>query len=178
MGCVGRRAVCERFGSGIHGLYCGQSRLKERACAGIFSARSSTTMATSACAGGWPPTSPGVVRPYACGPTTCPRWPGWRPKAALASHPGHGATTRPGAASHLATWWWKPLAANCPALLPPRWHKHRAPPVWLNLEYLTAESYAARNHQLPSPVLHGPGAGLTKHFLLPRLQRQHWRLAA
>ena len=41
------------------------------------------------------------------------------------------------------------------------------PPVWLNLEYLTAESYAARNHQLPSPVLHGPGAGLTKHFFYP-----------
>ena len=41
------------------------------------------------------------------------------------------------------------------------------PPVWLNLEYLTAEPYAARNHQLPSPVLQGPGAGLTKHFFYP-----------
>lgn len=41
------------------------------------------------------------------------------------------------------------------------------PPVWLNLEYLTAESYAERNHQLPSPVLQGPGAGLTKHFFYP-----------
>lgn len=41
------------------------------------------------------------------------------------------------------------------------------PPVWLNLEYLTAEAYAARNHRLPSPVLHGPGAGLTKRFFYP-----------
>lgn len=40
-------------------------------------------------------------------------------------------------------------------------------PVWLNLEYLTAEAYAERNHRLPSPVLHGPGAGLTKHFFYP-----------
>lgn len=41
------------------------------------------------------------------------------------------------------------------------------PPVWLNLEYLTAEAYAARNHRLPSPVWQGPGAGLTKHFFYP-----------
>jgi uncharacterized repeat protein (TIGR03837 family) len=40
-------------------------------------------------------------------------------------------------------------------------------PVWINLEYLTAESFAERNHRLPSPVLSGPAAGLTKHFLYP-----------
>jgi uncharacterized repeat protein (TIGR03837 family) len=41
------------------------------------------------------------------------------------------------------------------------------PPVWLNLEYLSAESYVERSHGLPSPVLQGPGAGLTKHFFYP-----------
>lgn len=40
-------------------------------------------------------------------------------------------------------------------------------PCWINLEYLSAESYAERCHGLPSPVLQGPGAGLTKHFFFP-----------
>jgi uncharacterized repeat protein (TIGR03837 family) len=41
------------------------------------------------------------------------------------------------------------------------------PPAWLNLEYLSAEPYVERNHGLPSPVMHGPGAGLVKHFFYP-----------
>jgi len=40
-------------------------------------------------------------------------------------------------------------------------------PVWLNLEYLTAESFAQRTHTLPSPVMTGPAAGQTKHFFYP-----------
>jgi uncharacterized repeat protein (TIGR03837 family) len=40
-------------------------------------------------------------------------------------------------------------------------------PAWINLEYLTAESFAERSHGLPSPVLSGPAAGLTKHFFYP-----------
>ena len=43
------------------------------------------------------------------------------------------------------------------------------PPVWLNLEYLSAEPYVARMHGLPSPVLHGPAAGWTKWFYYPGL---------
>ncbi|WP_076998783.1 elongation factor P maturation arginine rhamnosyltransferase EarP [Variovorax sp. KK3] len=39
--------------------------------------------------------------------------------------------------------------------------------VWLNLEYLSAEPYVERLHGLPSPVLQGPGAGLTKYFFYP-----------
>ena len=39
--------------------------------------------------------------------------------------------------------------------------------VWINLEYLSAESYVDRNHGLPSPVTTGPGAGLSKHFFYP-----------
>jgi uncharacterized repeat protein (TIGR03837 family) len=40
-------------------------------------------------------------------------------------------------------------------------------PVWLNLEYLSAEDYVERSHLLPSPVWHGPGAGLRKVFFYP-----------
>jgi uncharacterized repeat protein (TIGR03837 family) len=39
--------------------------------------------------------------------------------------------------------------------------------VWINLEYLTAEAYARRCHGLPSPVMRGPAAGHTKHFVYP-----------
>jgi len=42
-----------------------------------------------------------------------------------------------------------------------------APPVWLNLEYLSAESYVERCHALPSPVMQGPARGWTKHFFYP-----------
>jgi uncharacterized repeat protein (TIGR03837 family) len=40
-------------------------------------------------------------------------------------------------------------------------------PVWINLEYLSAESYVERCHGLPSPILHGPAQGWTKHFYYP-----------
>lgn len=40
-------------------------------------------------------------------------------------------------------------------------------PIWINLEYLSAEGFAERSHGLPSPVMTGPGAGLTKHFFYP-----------
>jgi uncharacterized repeat protein (TIGR03837 family) len=39
--------------------------------------------------------------------------------------------------------------------------------AWINLEYLSAETYVERSHGLSSPVLCGPGAGLTKHFFYP-----------
>ncbi len=41
------------------------------------------------------------------------------------------------------------------------------PPVWINLEYLSAEGYVARSHGLPSPVMSGPARGLTKWFFFP-----------
>ncbi|WP_374562522.1 elongation factor P maturation arginine rhamnosyltransferase EarP [Ideonella sp.] len=41
------------------------------------------------------------------------------------------------------------------------------PPVWVNLEYLSAEAYVERSHRLPSPQMSGPGAGLTKWFFYP-----------
>jgi uncharacterized repeat protein (TIGR03837 family) len=48
--------------------------------------------------------------------------------------------------------------------------KHRQAPNaarWINLEYLSAEPYVERAHGLPSPVSHGPGAGLVKYFFFP-----------
>ncbi|WPB58018.1 elongation factor P maturation arginine rhamnosyltransferase EarP [Xylophilus sp. GOD-11R] len=53
-----------------------------------------------------------------------------------------------------------------PALLA-RFAAAPGPRSWINLEYLCAESYVERMHRLPSPVFHGPGAGLTKHFFYP-----------
>ncbi|OYQ40160.1 hypothetical protein CHU94_12635 [Rhodoferax sp. TH121] len=40
-------------------------------------------------------------------------------------------------------------------------------PVWINLEYLSAEPYVERCHALPSPVMQGPARGWTKHFYYP-----------
>ncbi|MGD9774707.1 elongation factor P maturation arginine rhamnosyltransferase EarP [Diaphorobacter sp.] len=40
-------------------------------------------------------------------------------------------------------------------------------PLWINLEYLSAESYVERCHRLPSPVMSGPGAGLMRWFYYP-----------
>jgi uncharacterized repeat protein (TIGR03837 family) len=39
----------------------------------------------------------------------------------------------------------------------------RLPPVWINLEYLSAEGYVERSHRLPSPQRNG----LTKWFFFP-----------
>jgi uncharacterized repeat protein (TIGR03837 family) len=46
-------------------------------------------------------------------------------------------------------------------------HARGRQPAWINLEYLTAEEFATRNHGLPSPVLAGPAGGLTKRFFHP-----------
>jgi uncharacterized repeat protein (TIGR03837 family) len=43
-------------------------------------------------------------------------------------------------------------------------HPH---PVWINLEYLSAEAYVERSHGLPSPVTRGQARGWTKHFFYP-----------
>jgi len=47
-----------------------------------------------------------------------------------------------------------------------RGQKHLKP-VWINLEYLSAEGYVERNHRLPSPILSGPAAGWTRWFFYP-----------
>ena len=42
-----------------------------------------------------------------------------------------------------------------------------AAPVWINLEYLSAEAYVERSHGLLSPQLSGAGLGLNKWFFYP-----------
>jgi uncharacterized repeat protein (TIGR03837 family) len=41
------------------------------------------------------------------------------------------------------------------------------PPIWINLEYLSAEPWVEEVHGLPSPQWHGPASGLTKWFFHP-----------
>jgi uncharacterized repeat protein (TIGR03837 family) len=40
-------------------------------------------------------------------------------------------------------------------------------PIWINLEYLSAEPFVERSHGLPSPVMQGQATGWTKHFFYP-----------
>ncbi len=40
-------------------------------------------------------------------------------------------------------------------------------PLWINLEYLSAEDWVPRMHGLPSPVMSGPTKGWTKTFFYP-----------
>ena len=42
-------------------------------------------------------------------------------------------------------------------------------PVWINLEYFSAEAVSLRNHGLPSPLMSGPAKGMTKWFYYPGL---------
>jgi len=45
--------------------------------------------------------------------------------------------------------------------------QRHTPPVWINLEYLSAEAWVARMHGLPSPVMSGPAKGWIKRFVFP-----------
>lgn len=58
--------------------------------------------------------------------------------------------------------------ARCADLIPANGLKSfKKPPVWINLEYLSAESYVQRSHGLASPVLSGPARGMSKWFFYP-----------
>ena len=74
--------------------------------------------------------------------------------------------------------WRDPLADELPADVvieafgcdPPAAYVARmatAAPLWINLEYLSAEPYVERSHGLASPQMGGPGRGLTKWFYYP-----------
>lgn len=56
------------------------------------------------------------------------------------------------------------LACNLPEDFIQRMAARQPPPVWLNLEYLSAEAWVAGVHGLPSPH---PRLALTKHFFMP-----------
>jgi uncharacterized repeat protein (TIGR03837 family) len=44
---------------------------------------------------------------------------------------------------------------------------HAQQPAWINLEYLSAEDWVPRMHNMPSPVMGGPAKGWTKTFFYP-----------
>jgi uncharacterized repeat protein (TIGR03837 family) len=59
------------------------------------------------------------------------------------------------------------FGCELPAGFVARMAARRPAPVWINLEYLSAEPYVERSHRLPSPPSTGPGAGLAKWFFYP-----------
>ncbi|MBI2768670.1 MAG: elongation factor P maturation arginine rhamnosyltransferase EarP [Burkholderiales bacterium] len=59
------------------------------------------------------------------------------------------------------------FGCNLPDAFVARMAARSPAPRWINLEYLTAESFAERAHGLPSPVMAGAGKGLVKHFFYP-----------
>jgi uncharacterized repeat protein (TIGR03837 family) len=58
-------------------------------------------------------------------------------------------------------------AYSMPAIPSKAFKNAAKPPVWINLEYLSAESYVQRSHGLPSPVMQGAAKGMTKWFFYP-----------
>lgn len=74
------------------------------------------------------------------------------------------------------------LACNLPDEFIARMAARQPPPVWVNLEYLSAEDWVAGVHGLPSPH---PRLPLTKYFFMPGyiantggLTRERWLTAA
>ena len=104
------------------------------------------------------------------------RWPGIQVRAWDALH--HSAAL---AGLAPADVWIEGFGCNAPV----EWQAHRFQPdradadadadadaknsglVWINLEYLTAESFAQRSHGLPSPLMQGPARGHTRFFFYP-----------
>lgn len=58
-------------------------------------------------------------------------------------------------------------ADECLSDLAVRVRRDGTVPVWLNLEYMSAETYVERCHRLPSPIMTGPLQGQTKWFFYP-----------
>ena len=59
------------------------------------------------------------------------------------------------------------FGCNPPEPFVRRFAARARPPVWINLEYLSAQAQARRNHGMRSPQLAGPGHGLDKWFFYP-----------
>jgi uncharacterized repeat protein (TIGR03837 family) len=69
------------------------------------------------------------------------------------------------------------FGCELPSAFVQRMHRERNPesedaPIWINLEYLSAEPYTQRSHGLPSPQLSGAGTGLKKWFFYPGFTAQ------
>jgi uncharacterized repeat protein (TIGR03837 family) len=59
------------------------------------------------------------------------------------------------------------FGCNPPAAFLARMATTAVTPVWINLEYLSAEAYVERSHGLCSPQWSGPATGLKKWFFYP-----------
>ncbi len=59
------------------------------------------------------------------------------------------------------------FGCELPAAFVQRMAQAPTPPVWINLEYLSAEAYVERSHRLPSPQRNG----MSKHFFYPGFTR-------
>jgi uncharacterized repeat protein (TIGR03837 family) len=59
------------------------------------------------------------------------------------------------------------FACDPPPAFVSRMGARSRPPLWINLEYLSAEAFVERCHGLRSPQHNGPGAGLVKWFFYP-----------
>jgi uncharacterized repeat protein (TIGR03837 family) len=59
------------------------------------------------------------------------------------------------------------IVAACASFYWARAEKGLEKPVWINLEYLSAEPFVERSHGLPSPIMSGPAKGTSKWFFYP-----------
>jgi uncharacterized repeat protein (TIGR03837 family) len=59
------------------------------------------------------------------------------------------------------------FGCNPPEALVQRMANRDITPLWINLEYLSAQPFAAQNHAMGSPQLSGAGMGLAKWFFQP-----------
>lgn len=91
------------------------------------------------------------------------RWmaPGGAPGVRVMAWPADGAAVDPADVVIEA------FGCELPAAFIARMACKARAPVWINLEYLSAEAFVERAHRLPSPQASGPGAGLTKWFFYP-----------
>ena len=113
----------------------------------------------------------------ACG-STMPRALAWMAPHGAPGVRGAALDRRAPTGPSPATWWSRPSAATCRPPSSRAWRGASRPPVWINLEYLSAEAYVERSHGLPSPQLSGPGARPAQVVLLSRASRRHRRPAA
>jgi uncharacterized repeat protein (TIGR03837 family) len=97
------------------------------------------------------------MAPHGAAGVTVRRW----CRAGQGEVPGQGADDDPGAAVIEA------FGCDLPEPFLARMAAQLTAPVWINLEYLSAEAYVERSHRLTSPQWHGPAAGLTKWFWYP-----------
>ena len=64
--------------------------------------------------------------------------------------------------------WIEAFGCDIPPLFISRYRQHTGTaPIWINLEYLSAEPFVERSHTLPSPVMSGPAKGWIKYFYYP-----------